>query len=744
MRRNLILSKKRKNSKLTPEKREELQRQREREKKTLEAFIHFLEKNSKEISRLAHLYKQEIFQKIVTKISTEKIYVIVYHGPFYEHQELSAENYEDCIADFDRYFDPLDEEYGNDYNINNFYSSILDKLILHDNQGYMELCDELQRINPNDPLDKLIERFRMEIHDILEDYCEDAIDELIWPDFDVTKDFFIDCICNNPNYSKLHKELEEYKGFLEEQEKLEQERILRRQRLEEEERQKKLFTQQQLIQRIPDHPKELYPLARSIKRNFILHIGPTNSGKTYHALKALMSSKCGIYLAPLRLLAYEVYETLNSENVPCSMITGEEEKITENAKHVSCTIEMLNTEREYQTAVIDEAQLIGDVNRGGSWTRAILGLYAHEIHICMAPEAENIIIKLIEDCQDTYQIKRYERKTELLPSTRFKRNATSVEEYDALIVFSKIKVLQIAAELQHNHIPCSILYGALPYEVRQNEVNRFVNGETKVVVATDCIGMGMNLPIKRVVFLEHSKFDGKKVRPLSTSEIKQIAGRAGRTGIFEKGYYSSTSNVSKIQQQLLQDTPLIEKASLDFDKALLQIDAPLRQIMHQWKKLPDKGDFQKVDISQILDLCNQIHLLTDDKKLIYDFITMPFDTRNIQLLKLWKDMFHKELCGEHLIFKEPDYIENNIDSLEYAYKYCDLFFYYAKRFSPFENINYITDCKKNISDRLSKLLVERNLKRKVCRDCGSPLPWLYEYPICQDCYIERRSNYNWY
>ncbi|MCF0144800.1 MAG: glycosyltransferase, partial [Firmicutes bacterium] len=108
----------------------------------------------------------------------------------------------------------------------------------------------------------------------------------------------------------------------------------------------------------------------------------------------------------------------------------------------------------------------------------------------------------------------------------------NVEEGDALIVFSKKSVLYCAAELQSQGIHCSVVYGALPYEARKSEVERFLNKETTVIVGTDAIGMGMNLPIRRVAFLEDEKFDGTCKRPLTGEEIRQIAGRAGRLGMY--------------------------------------------------------------------------------------------------------------------------------------------------------------------------------------------------------------------
>ena len=151
-----------------------------------------------------------------------------------------------------------------------------------------------------------------------------------------------------------------------------------------------------------------------MKRHFYLHVGETNTGKTYSSIERLMEADSGVYLAPLRLLALEIQDKLNSQNIPCSLLTGEEEDIITYAGHVSSTIEKLQLGTPYDVCVIDEAQMIADKQRGWAWTRAIIGVMSPEIHICMAPEAKDVIIKLIKDCNDTYEIVEHKRDTELI------------------------------------------------------------------------------------------------------------------------------------------------------------------------------------------------------------------------------------------------------------------------------------------------------------------------------------------
>lgn len=254
-------------------------------------------------------------------------------------------------------------------------------------------------------------------------------------------------------------------------------------------------------------------------RNFVLHIGPTNSGKTYHALKRFAKAETGIYLAPLRLLALEIFDTLNYNGVFCSLLTGEEREDVPFAKVLSSTIETCCFDAHYDVAVIDECQLIADERRGQHWTKAILQLNADEIHLCLAPEAADLIISLLNSINASYTVNYYERLAPLKFSGIFKSLA-DIQQGDALIAFSRKKVLAIAAALEDMGVKTSVIYGWLPPAARREEIRRFNSGESTVVVATDAIGMGVSLPIKRIIFCETDKWDYGAYRPLSIYEIR--------------------------------------------------------------------------------------------------------------------------------------------------------------------------------------------------------------------------------
>lgn len=496
-----------------------------------------------------------------------------------------------------------------------------------------------------------------------------------------------------------------------------------------------------ILHRVPKRYPDLYPLARSIKRHFVLHIGPTNSGKTYSAMERLKAVGEGIYLAPLRLLAFEQYEALNLSGFPCSLITGEEESTVVGAKFQSSTIEMLSITEKYKIAVIDEAQMIANLSRGGAWTTAILGLYCDEIHVCMSPDAENIVTKLIAECGDTCEVVRHKRQTPLFAERKTFQFPQDVRKHDALIVFSKAHVHGVALELQEKGYRVSIIYGRLPYDVRQHEAMRFADGDTDVLVATDAIGMGLNLPIQRVVFLEMRKFDGTETRPLTLKEFQQIAGRAGRRGIYEEGTCATTAPYSHLMKELHAIPEPITEAVIGFPEQLIGVPGRLSDTIKQWDELSTIEGYKHADSSELLDRALNLEQYTTDKELIYKFITIPFSEKS-GAADLWKECFLHELNGDAYPFEDmcrqfPIHADlPSISDLEDAHKFCDMAYAYASRFGRGEDIPLILARKGAISRSIMELLAKQKLEPKLCKCCGRPIPWNFPYRICDDCHLQ--------
>lgn len=281
-------------------------------------------------------------------------------------------------------------------------------------------------------------------------------------------------------------------------------------------------------------PHMWFPVARAVKRKVIYHAGPTNSGKTYNALLAMKHASSGVYCGPLRLLAMEVYESCNREGTYCSLITGQERREVPGARHTACTVEMMNLEKLVDVAVIDEIQLIGDESRGWAWTRALLGVPAREIHVCGDGSALSLVKWMTEQIGEEFEVRKYDRFTPLeIEHGGLEMGYSAVEAGDCIVAFSRADIFQIKQliEVETQYRAC-VVYGALPPETRRQQAKLFndPNSGYDIMVASDAVGMGLNLNIRRVIFHKMDKREGhaKPTVPVSVSMIKQIAGRAGR------------------------------------------------------------------------------------------------------------------------------------------------------------------------------------------------------------------------
>ncbi len=478
--------------------------------------------------------------------------------------------------------------------------------------------------------------------------------------------------------------------------------------------------------------------ARQLKRSFVLHVGPTNSGKTHDALEDLKRNTPGTYLGPLRLLALEMFDRINASGIPCSMLTGEESIPVENAQVVSSTIELCDCLSRFKTAVIDEAQLIADPSRGASWLRAICLVNAEVVHICMAPEALNYIESLIRSFSDQYSIVRHER----LAPLRYAgicRGYRDLRPDDALICFSRKSVLSTAALLEKNGFRASVIYGALPPEARRNEVRKYTSGETNIVVATDAIGLGISLQIKRIIFIETEKFDGRDFRTLSTAEINQIAGRAGRYGMNEFGEVLVLGNKTVIEEKLGQKVRNIRAACIAFPREVLATDYPIALLLKTWQGMEKNRAFLREDMhdAQILLKCLKgLRALEMERELVFDLITCPVDTRTEELVAYWAE------CARAILKKkrvpEPYFGTETLQDCELQYKAYDI------RHQLLRRIGVPDDCtaeRSAICDRIAELMKEHKAQYiRRCRVCGRELPIGSMFNICEKCHaLELRA-----
>ena len=514
---------------------------------------------------------------------------------------------------------------------------------------------------------------------------------------------------------------------------------------------------QQLLARTIRDFKNLFPLARELRRKLVLHIGPTNSGKTYTAMKALEKADTGYYLAPLRLLALEGYESLKKDGIDSSLITGEEQLLNDDATHISSTIEMLNFEMDVDVCVIDEVQMIDDRDRGWAWANAIIGAPAKTVIMTGSPNCKEAVIALAEYLNEPLEIIEFERKNplELLSHAT---PLTDIRPATAVIAFSRANVLRLKQQLSKNY-KVSVVYGNLSPEVRREEARRFREGETEILVATDAIAMGLNLPIQTILFSRGDKFDGVSQRPLLPTEVQQIAGRAGRYGMHEKGYVGALRPevLNQLKGTFSQKPPSIKipfnvMANLEHIKLVGGIleENSLEEILNFFvKNMQFNGPFRAANLEDMLeaakivdeyqlDLATKFHLACAPLSLRSPFIVAAYE-RYLHLLE--KDEFIPYIPPVGLgsfansmeeLLEAEDYVKEISLYLWLSYRFEESFFDYEKAKESRVKLNNF---------------IENSLKQSHfvprCRQCTKPLPLDSKYAICQSCFkklnLEKRK-----
>lgn len=524
------------------------------------------------------------------------------------------------------------------------------------------------------------------------------------------------------------------------------ERKQRERQTEREERESRKQLRQKLLDAFPAWKHD-----NRADQVITLHVGPPNSGKTHDALNALEEAGSGWYLAPLRLLAYEIFDRLNQRGTPCNLLTGEEYIPIPGARITAATIEMFSPNHSGELVVIDEAQMLADADRGWAWTRALMEAAAPEIHVISPVYAQSLIINLADTAGMEIEVFEHNR----LAPIQIAEQAWTLQDLPPktiLIAFSRQNVLDLKMVLEELGRDVSIIYGSLPPEVRRKQSDRFANGETDVCVATDAVGMGLNLPADHVCFYELEKFDGRSVRILMASEVQQIGGRAGRFGFAEAGTIGALNKRDlKLLKKLFYDHPkeLTHARVAPTVDDLALIPGTLAEQLIQWSELQSIPDSLR-DKVRTADLTERIELakMLNPAEVQYLGLNAALRLINAPTNKVsrafWRDCATSVITNYRMSLPNfpPTEITDSADleATEEAIAKADIYLWLSHReefasFAP-EHVT-VRALRNQWSIRIDDALVNKLKMRRQCKQCGRPLPLNYRYRICDKCYTRQ-------
>ncbi|UPQ81657.1 RNA helicase [Pseudomonas knackmussii] len=510
------------------------------------------------------------------------------------------------------------------------------------------------------------------------------------------------------------------------------------------------------------HYHKLYA-ARRITRTWTALLGPTNSGKTHQAIEAMTGVEHAIYLSPLRLMALENQERIESMGVPCSLVTGEEEIIREGATHFCCTVEEFARFRHqpWDVVVIDEVQMMADSQRGWAWVDALVSAYTPDL-IMTGPELIRPSLKTLCDlCEDELVVKRTKR----LSPVEVARRATSLKQLDEgsmLVAFSRKTVLELKAMLEMTGKSVSVVYGALSPEVRREQARRFREGEADIMVATDAVGMGLNLPAHTLCFYTDEKYDGIQNRQLRVQEVKQIGGRAGRFGHHDSG------TITALDAQTLQSIKrLFHSEDLPVDLSQFQVRPSIEHLqaiaelmgdpslLRAWLTFNRNINYGDEFISVLPDeLADWIKLIDDptiDLPLRWIFACTPIRGGLDSPASIFAQQWLKKVAQDKVVDLPRLMIDADLATLEGSLHIIETYLHLSRTLpAHFPALEQAEQHRRLLNDAITRELSRRKKPRgsdrrrlsgdtRHCQQCGKAMPVLSrQFRLCQSCFRNQR------
>jgi len=492
-------------------------------------------------------------------------------------------------------------------------------------------------------------------------------------------------------------------------------------------------------------------------RRVLALLGPTNSGKTHEGLNLLCAADTGAYLGPLRLMALENHEAIIGRGVPCSLLTGEEEILDPDAGHVSATVEMFEQSRHWGTVLIDEIQMLADPDRGWAWSRAFLSASTDLLIVAGSPDAEPLIRRLAAMNGDEIEVRRFERRNALHVSLA-KASWDTIRKGDALVAFSRDDVLGYKAAAESRGFRAAAVYGALGPEARHEQARRFREGDVDILVATDAIGMGLNLPIDRVVFTRLDKWDGHEVRSLTGSETRQVAGRAGRFSSTCPGEVTVMTGAGKPEKlnSLMKGPSLIDVdgplpmqpgwavVSRVISERGLRLESALSLIANALLGHPDASYTVTDDVLEIMRIVDGPRYEPHDR---FRHLGLPMSMRtqgNRTMLASWVRQVNAGTAvrAPTLAGLKPSATADTTElrRIEDAVQQAGAYMWLGRRFpDQYPHVANARDTRTVGTEYITAILFQKTLKRP-CSTCGNGLPLGHRHAICDPCFDRGRGD----
>ena len=463
-----------------------------------------------------------------------------------------------------------------------------------------------------------------------------------------------------------------------------------------------------------------------IKNKIVAVLGPTNTGKTFLAIETLLSFESGMMGFPLRLLAREVYDKVIKKIDPSkvALITGEEKIIPSNAKYYFCTVESMPIDKKLDFVAIDEVQMASDHERGHIFTDRLLNLRGEKTTMFMGSNAMKNIIEKIEEDVEYIDRKRLSKLT-----YAGHKKISRIERKSAIIAFSAEEVYAIAELIRRQKGGAAIVMGSLSPKTRNSQVELYQSGDVDYLVATDAIGMGINMDLNNVYFSNLKKFDGKKLRRLKMSEVGQISGRAGRylnDGSF--GITGECGEISSEEVELLENHKFDDvysiywrNSNLNFKNGDLLIKSLEERPNKSWfKRIPECED-EKV-LKHILKDAEKLEIYKNENELkllweccqIPDFVKKTYGNHLEVVGKVFKFLREKPGHISNNFMKQQlsslNKLDGNVDSISNRIANVRTWSYVSNKINWVENQDYWVERTKNLEDKLSDRLHEELTK----------------------------------